>query len=65
MPDWNIERQAIKGTNGYEFCYALGFKAATVDAIPEEEAKAVDAIVKAATGENTTENTTETESETN
>lgn len=65
MPDWNIERQAIKGTNGYEFCYALGFKAATVDAIPEEEAKAVDAIVKAATGENTTENTTETESEIN
>ena len=65
MPDWNIERQAIKGTNGYVFCYALGFKAATVDAIPEEEAKAVDAIVKAATGENTTENTTETESETN
>lgn len=61
MPDWKIERQAIKGTNGYEYCYALGFKAATVDAIPEEEAKAVDAIIKTATGEIKTE----TESETN
>ncbi len=65
MPDWNIKRQAIKGTNGYEFCYALGFKAATVDAIPEEEAKAVDAIVKTAIGENATKNTTKIESETN
>ena len=65
MPDWNIKRQAIKGTNGYEFCYALGFKAATVDAIPEEEAKAVDVIVKTAIGENATKNTTKIESETN
>ena len=46
MPGWNISKQAIKGTNGYEYCYALGFNASTVDAIPEEEVKAIDRIVK-------------------
>ena len=25
MPDWKIKRQAIKGTNAFEYCYALGF----------------------------------------
>ena len=46
MPSWKISKQAIKGTNGFEYCYALGFNASTVDAIPEEEVKAIDRIVK-------------------
>lgn len=54
MPDWKISKQAIKGTNGFEYCYALGFNASTVDAIPEEEMKALDKIVKVS--ENTLEN---------
>ena len=58
MPDWKIKRQAIKGTNAFEYCYALGFKAATVDAIPEEEAKAVDEIVRIATEDIQTESGT-------
>ena len=63
MPDWKIERQAIKGTNAYEYCYALGFKAATVDAIPEEEAKAVDEIVRIATEDIQTESGTKQDAE--
>ncbi len=51
MPDWKISKQAIKGTNGYEYCYSVGTNAATVDRIPEEEAKAVDRIVKIAKGD--------------
>ena len=54
MPDWKISKQSIKGTNGFEYCYALGFNASTVDAIPEEEMKALDKIVKVS--ENTLEN---------
>ena len=54
MPDWKISKQAIKGTNGFEYCYALGFNASTVAAIPEEEMKALDKIVKVS--ENTLEN---------
>lgn len=46
MPDWKITKQAIKGTNGFEYCFALGFNASTVDPIPEEEMKALDKIVK-------------------
>ena len=46
MPSWKISKQAIKGTNGFEYCYALGFNASTVDAVPEEEVKAIDRIVK-------------------
>ena len=46
MSSWNVSKQAIKGTNGFEYCYALGFNASTVDAIPEEEVKAIDKIVK-------------------
>lgn len=51
MPDWKISKQAIKGTNGYEYCYSVGTNASTVDRIPEEEAKAVDRMVKAAKGD--------------
>ena len=62
MPSWTISKQSIKGTNNYEYCYALGFSASTVDPIPEEEMKAIDKIVRVsqiaaspeeATGENT------------
>ena len=62
MPSWTISKQSIKGTNNYEYCYALGFGASTVDPIPEEEMKAIDKIVRVsqiaaspeeATGENT------------
>ena len=63
MPDWKIKRQAIKGTNAFEYCYALGFKAATVDAIPEEEAKAVDEIVRIATEDIQTESGTKQDAE--
>lgn len=48
MPDWKISKQAIKGNNGFAYCYALGFNASTVDPIPEEEMKAIDKIVKVA-----------------
>ena len=55
MPDWKISKQAIEGNRtGSEYCYALGFNASTVDAIPEEEMKALDKIVKVS--ENTLEN---------
>jgi len=53
MPSWDIERQSIKGENGYDLCYALGFKAAVVNRIPEEEAKALDEIVKVSIGQAT------------
>ncbi len=46
MPSWTISKQSIKGTNNYEYCYALGFNASTVDPIPEEEMKAIDKIVQ-------------------
>ena len=46
MPGWTISKQSIKGTNNYEYCYALGFNASTVDPIPEEEMKAIDKIVQ-------------------
>ena len=46
MPSWAISKQSIKGVNNYEYCYALGFNASTVDPIPEEEMKALDKIVQ-------------------
>ncbi len=46
MPRWTISKQSIKGINNYEYCYALGFSASTVDPIPEEEMKAIDKIVQ-------------------
>lgn len=56
MPSWKISKQAIKGNNNSEYCYSLGFSASTVDAIPELEMKAIDEIVKTATGTAETEN---------
>ena len=50
MPGWDIQKQAIKGTNGWGQCYALGFSACIVDQDPEENARAVDKIVKIMTG---------------
>ena len=50
MPDWDISKQAIKGKNGTDYCYSLGFNAAVVYSIPEEEMKAVDQIVKVSLG---------------
>ena len=61
MPDWDIQKQAIKGTNGWGQCYALGFSASIVDQVPEENARAVDEIVKIMTDEedgSSDENTT-------
>jgi len=58
MPSWDIDKQAIKGTNGWGHCYALGFSAATVVQDPVENAKAVDHIVSVMTGgEGTVEGT--------
>ena len=51
MPGWDIQKQAIKGTNGWGQCYALGFSACIVDQDPEENARAVDKIVKIMTDE--------------
>ncbi|MBQ4649747.1 MAG: LCP family protein [Firmicutes bacterium] len=51
MPSWNIQKQSIKGANGYDLCYALGFKAAIVEQNPVENAKATDNIIKVMTGE--------------
>ncbi len=51
MPGWDIQKQAIKGTNGWGPCYALGFSASIVDQDPEENARAVDEIVKIMTDE--------------
>ena len=60
MPGWDIQKQAIKGTNGWGQCYALGFSACIVDQDPEENARAVDKIVKIMTdGESEPENKTE------
>lgn len=50
MPSWKISKQAIKGNNNSEYCYSLGFNASTVDAIPELEMKAIDEIVRTASG---------------
>ena len=61
MPGWDIQKQAIKGTNGWGQCYALGFEASIVDQDPEENARAVDEIVKIMTDEedgSSDENTT-------
>ena len=51
MPSWNIDRQAIKGKNSWGECYALGFSAAIVEQNPEENAKALDNIIKVMTGD--------------
>ena len=50
MPSWDISKHAIKGTNGWGHCYALGFSAAIVVQDPVENAKAVDRIVSVMTG---------------
>ena len=68
MPSWAISKQSIKGTNNYEYCYALGFSASTVDPIPEEEMKAIDKIVQVSqihseSEQETTENTGNTSEE--
>ena len=62
MPGWDIQKQAIKGTNGWGQCYALGFSASIVNQDPEENARAVDRIIKVMTDEedsNSNENTAE------
>lgn len=53
MQGWDIEKQAIKGTNGSDYCYALGdqYPASIVYQDPEENARAVDKIVKVMTDE--------------
>lgn len=51
MSGWKIEKQSIKGTNGFDQCYALGFAASIVNQDPEENARAIDKIVKVMTGE--------------
>ena len=45
MPSWDIQKQALKGKNDYQFCYALGFNAAVVNQDPERIAKAADRII--------------------
>ena len=60
MPSWNIEKQSIKGINNTEYCYSLGFAAATVDPIPEEEMKAIDKIVSVMQGGTGTTDTSDT-----
>ena len=60
MPSWNIEKQSIKGVNNTEYCYSLGFAAATVDPIPEEEMKAIDKIVSVMQGGTGTTDSTDT-----
>ena len=60
MPSWNIEKQSIKGINNTEYCYSLGFAAATVDPIPEEEMKAIDKIVSVMQGGTETTDTSGT-----
>ena len=59
MPSWNIEKQSIKGINNTEYCYSLGFAAATVDPIPEEEMKAIDKIVSVMQGNTETTDTSD------
>ncbi len=50
MPSWDIQKQSIKGTNGWGHCYALGFSASIVMQDPEENARAMDNIIKIMTG---------------
>ena len=44
MPSWDIQKNAIKGRNDYQFCYALGFNAAVVNQDAEQVARAADKI---------------------
>ena len=60
MPGWDIRKQAIKGANGWGLCYALGFSAAIVEQDPEENARAVDNIVKIMTDEEDSESDEDT-----
>lgn len=46
MPSWDIKKNALKGMNDYQFCYALGFNAAVVNQDSEKVAKAADLITK-------------------
>lgn len=45
MPSWDIQKNALKGSNDYQFCYALGFNAAVVNQDQEKIAKAADMII--------------------
>ena len=60
MKGWDIQKQSIKGTNGWGLCYALGFSASIVDQDPEENARAVDRIVKIMTDEEDSESDEDT-----
>lgn len=51
MPSWDIQKHSIKGINGWGACYALGFSAAIVEQIPEENARAVDKMIRIMTDE--------------
>ena len=44
MPSWDIQKNALKGRNDYQFCYALGFNAAVVNQDAERIAKGADMI---------------------
>ena len=60
MKGWDIQKQSIKGTNSWGLCYALGFSASIVDQDPEENARAVDRIVKIMTDEEDSESDEDT-----
>lgn len=44
MPSWEIEKNAIKGKNDFQYCYALGFNAAVVNQDHEQISRAADKI---------------------
>jgi LCP family protein required for cell wall assembly len=45
MPSWDIRKNALKGRNDYQFCYALGFNAAVVNQDQEKITRAADMII--------------------
>lgn len=51
MPKWDIEKQAIRGTPGFDFCFALNTNASIVNQNLEANAKVVDGIVKTMTSD--------------
>lgn len=50
MPSWKIKKQAVKGEISFGICYALGMNASVVLQVEEEDAKALDKIVKVMVG---------------
>jgi len=46
MPDWTINKQSIKSTIAYGYCYSLGFEASIVNQNLERNAEISDAIYK-------------------